>query len=385
MPAAVNRANPTRIAASLFADSYARQPGIAASAPGRVNLIGEHTDYNGGPVLPLALQRRTTVVAAPASRWEFVSDTDPTVEPRDIDEPMRHRWSDYLVGVVRELRQLGIDAGPAQMAVATTVPIGAGLSSSAALTVAATKSLSLLAGRRLTPAQVAEVAFRAEYHQVGVRCGRMDQTIAAHARSGCALLFDTASRALTHVAFPTRLWIVETGVSHQLTGGHLNERRRECEEASELLRARWPGLEHLAALPPAHLPQALKLLDATHGRRVRHVVTETARTRSAAAALASGNLSGLGDLLFAGHASLKNDYGSTIPEADFLVEAAARHGAYGARLSGAGWGGAVLVLGPTREDVRMVESMARDFREAFGRVPLSWSTRASAGVRSERV
>jgi galactokinase len=385
MPAALNRANPTRLATSLFADSYARQPGVAASAPGRVNLIGEHTDYNGGPVLPLALQRRTTVVAAPAPRWEFVSDTDPTVEPRDIDEPMRNRWSDYVVGVVRELRQIGVDTGPAQVAVATTVPIGAGLSSSAALTVSAAKALSLLAGRRLTPAQLAEVAFRAEYHQVGVRCGRMDQTIAAHARSGCALLFDTANGALTQVPFPGRLWIVETGVSHQLTGGELNARRRECEEALEALRARWPGLEHLAALPPAHLPQALKLLDASHGRRVRHVVTETARTRSAAAALASDNLSGLGDLLFAGHASLKNDFESTVPEADFLVEAAARHGAYGARLSGAGWGGAVLVLGPTREDARMVGSMARDFRAAFGRVPPSWSTRASAGVRSERV
>jgi len=289
------------------------------------------------------------------------------------------------VGVVRELRPLHAAPPGAELALATSLSLGAGLSSSAALTVATAKALSLLAGKRLSPAALVEVAFRAEYHQVGVRCGRMDQTIAAHAQRGSALFFETASGLLRPVPLPGRLWIVETGVSHRLTGGALNERRRECEEALAFCRDWRPGLAHLAQLSPRDLPEVERRLPPPLVPRVRHVVTETARTRSAADALTVGDLPTLGRLLVEGHESLRADYQSTIPEADFIVASAVEHGAFGARLTGAGWGGAVVVLAPAEREARIVAEIGSDFQRRYQRLPVTWSTRASRGVRRETI
>jgi galactokinase len=384
-PSSVSPVSSPRLATSLFTSGFATQPVVAASAPGRVNLIGEHTDYNGGPVLPLAIERRTAAAARVADRWAMVSDTQDSIEEVEVDGPMRRSWTDYIVGVVRELKALRAAPPGAELAVATTLPIGAGLSSSAALTVATAKALSLLAGKRLAPAQLAEVAFRAEYHQVGVRCGRMDQTIAAHGQPGTAILFETAAGTLHRVPFPGRIWIVETGLSHRLTGGSLNQRRKECEEALAFCREWRPGLQHLAQLSPADLPEMERRLPPPLVPRVRHVVTETARTRAAADALAAGDLVRVGGLLIEGHESLRLDYQSTIPEADFIVDSAVRHGAYGARLTGAGWGGAVIVLAPAESDRRIMAEVTGDFSSRFGRVPATWSTKASAGVRREPI
>ncbi|HET6837276.1 MAG TPA: galactokinase [Gemmatimonadales bacterium] len=384
-PSTANPVSSARLANSLFTSRFATRPSVTTSAPGRVNLIGEHTDYNGGPVLPVAIERRTAVAAQLADRWALSSDTDHTTQEVRIDDPIRHQWTDYIVGVVRELRPLRAVPPGAHIAVATTLPIGAGLSSSAALTVATAKALSLLAGKRLSPAALADVAFRAEYHQVGVRCGRMDQTIAAHGERGSALLFETADGTLQRVPFPGRLWVVETGLSHQLTGGSLNQRRRECEEALAFCRDWLPGLQHLAQLSPEDLPEMARRLPPPLVPRVRHVVTETARTRAAAAALTAGDLVQLGSLLVEGHESLRGEYQSTIPEADLIVESAVRHGAYGARLTGAGWGGAVVVLAPAQSDRRIVAEIAGDFQTRFGRLPETWSTRAAPGVRRETI
>jgi len=374
-----------RLATSLFTTSFASAPTVIASAPGRVNLIGEHTDYNGGPVLPVAVERRTAAAARVANRWLLVSDTEPGIQDVAIDAPMRRGWTDYVVGVVRELHSLHAAPAGAEIAVATTLPIGAGLSSSAALTVALARMLSLLAGRRLSPTQLVEVAFRAEYHQVGVRCGRMDQTIAAHGAPRTALLFDTATGALRQVPFPGRLWVIETGLSHQLTGGALNQRRRECEEALAFCREWRPALQHLAQLSPSDLPEMERRLPPPLVPRVRHVVTETARTRLAANALATRDLSRLGQLLVQSHGSLRDDYQSTSSEADFIVDCALEHGAYGARLTGAGWGGAVVLLAPQEREARIVAEIGGDFAARFGRHPSMWSTRASGGVRRETV
>jgi galactokinase len=383
--ASISPVSSARLASSLFQASFATRPTVAASAPGRVNLIGEHTDYNGGPVLPVAIERRTAAAVRVADEWRAVSATEPGIPSLDIDAPMRRGWTDYVVGVVRELRSLRAAPPGAEVAVATTVPIGAGLSSSAALTVAIAKALSLLAGRRLSPEELAEVAFRAEYHQVGVRCGRMDQTVAAHGERGSALLFETASRMLQRVPFPGRLWIVETGLSHRLTGGALNQRRRECEEALAFCREWRPGLSYLAQLSPADLPEMGRRLPPPLVPRVRHVVTETARTRTAAEALAAADLVKLGRLLLEGHESLRVDFESTVPEADLIVQSAVKHGAYGARLTGAGWGGAVVVLAPGKRDARIVAEIAGDFEARFGRLPETWSTRAAGGVRREAI
>jgi galactokinase len=384
-PFKLTNMSPARLATSLFTSSFATRPTVAVSAPGRVNLIGEHTDYNGGPVLPVALERRTAVAARAAQRWAFVSGTDNELHEIDIDAPMRRAWTDYVVGVVRELRRLHAAPPGADLALATSLPIGAGLSSSAALTVAVAKALSLLAGKRLSAAELVEVAFRAEYHQVGVRCGRMDQTIAAHAKPGSALFFDTGSGMLRPVPFPGRLWIVETGESHRLTGGALNERQRECEEALAFCREWRPGLAHLAGLSPGDLPEMERRLPPPLVPRVRHVVTETARTRRAAAALAAGDLPTIGRLLIEGHHSLRTDYESTIPEADLIVASAVEHGAYGARLTGAGWGGAVVVLAPAEREARIVAEIGSDFQRRYQRMPVTWSTRAARGVRRETI
>ncbi|HXE57483.1 MAG TPA: galactokinase family protein [Gemmatimonadales bacterium] len=374
-----------RAAVSLFLDTFGGPPLAGASAPGRVNLIGEHTDYNGGPVLPLAIQRRTAVVAGPSQTWEAVSALDGVVERIDPDGPMRKAWTDYLAGIVRVLRRLRAAPSAARLAVAGDVPIGAGLSSSASLLVAAAKALSLLAGRRLGPGDLAEAAYVAEHDEVGVRCGRMDQTIAAHARPGAAILFETATGTIRQVPVPGRVWILETGVSHKLSGGALNQRRRECEEALAILRAHGLRLEHLADLAPEDLPRAAAALPPPLVPRVRHVVTETARTRAAADLLARGDLAGLGRLLREGHESLRTDYQSTIPEADFLARVAVDKGAYGARLSGAGWGGALVMLAPAGREARVAAELQEAFRREFGRTLTLWATRAAGGVRAEGV
>jgi galactokinase len=383
MPISLKRLSSVRLGSSLFESSFSSRPAVAASAPGRVNLIGEHTDYNGGPVLPLAVERRTAVLAAREDGWFFVSALDGVVRGAEIEAPLRRDWTDYVVGVVRELRAVGAAPAGARIAVASTVPAGAGLSSSAALTVAAAKALSLLAGRRLTPAQLVDVAYRAEHDQVGVACGRMDQTIATHAARGTALLFETGTGAIQRVPFPGRLWVVETGVSHRLTGGELNQRRRECEAALAHCRRLWPGLPQLADLSTDDLRTVEAHLPADLAARVRHVVTETFRTRMAADSLGRGDLGQLGWLLLQGHESLRVDYRSTIPEADVIVELAMEHGAYGARLTGAGWGGALVVLAPEDRSARVMAEIARGFRERFGRAPEMWSTRAASGVRRE--
>jgi galactokinase len=381
-------ASPTaspREALALFQTHYSARPAVAASAPGRVNLIGEHIDYNGGPVFPLALKVRTTVAASVHDGWQFVSDLEPGVVRLDPAEPMRRAWTDYLVGVIRVLTRMNAAPQGARVAVASTVPVGAGLSSSAALCVAAAKTLSLLAGRRLTPIEIAETAYRAEHDEVGVKVGRMDQTVSACAKPGCALLFDTATGAMELVPMPAKVWIVESGVTHRLSGGDYNQRRRECEEAVAILREHRFDILALAELPPARLNDALVLLPPSLQKRVRHVVTETARTRLAATLLVRKDLVSFGKILVEGHESLRVDYQSTVEEADFLVNSAMKFGAYGARLTGGGWGGAVIMLLPPEREQRIIAEISAAFEGQYRRVPQAWWSRASSGVKREPV
>lgn len=376
---------PVRGAINLFGSSFAASPALAASAPGRVNLIGEHTDYNGGPVLPLALKVRTTVAAAPADGWHFVSAMEPGTVVVDPDAPMRQGWSDYVVGCIRVLRHMKAAPAGARIAIASDVPVGAGLSSSAALCVSTVKALSLLAGQRLSLDAIAEAAFRAEHYEVGVKCGRMDQTVSTFARSGSALLFETGTGTMKTVPMPSKVWVLETGVAHRLSGGELNQRRRECEEALAILREHRFPIGALAELPLDQLERALSLLPPPLTRRVRHVVTETARTRHAADLLLQRDMAGFGRMLVEGHESLRVDYQSTVPEADFMVEQAMGLGAYGARLTGAGWGGAVIMLCPVETERRIVASLGAAYEKQYGRQPAIWWSRASSGVRPERV
>ncbi|HEX2645873.1 MAG TPA: galactokinase, partial [Candidatus Dormibacteraeota bacterium] len=335
-------------ASRLFCQTFGVPPTVVASAPGRVNLIGEHTDYNGGPVLPVATRDRTVVAVGPGTDGllEVISSRDGELVRFDWREGRLAGWSAYVGGVMRELSMLEAlrTAGGARVAVSSAVPVGAGLASSAAMTVAAANALSVLAGARLAPRALAGVAFRAEHDHVGVRCGIMDQMNAALARSGHALLLECASLATRHIPIPGRLLLVDTGTRHELRTGALNKRRAECEAAVARLRVELPELVWLASWPSEWLARLKRALPEPLRSRAVHVVGETARTRFGAELLEHGQAKKFGELLYQSHESCRRLYECSAPELDLVVAAARRAGALGARLSGAGWGGAVVVL-----------------------------------------
>jgi len=374
---------PRQAGTVLFREVFGTAPGIGASAPGRVNLLGEHTDYNGGPVLPIALDRRTVVHARPAHGFRFVSALEPGVVERGIEEGPRGHWTDYLVGVLRELAALGIELQGADVAVASSVPAGAGLSSSAALTVSAATAFAALAGKRLGPEALVDVAWRAEAGYAGVRCGRMDQTIAVFGRPGKALEFDAATGDRRMVPFPGTVRMIDSGLRHALVAGEYEHRRIECEEALRRCQRIMPDMTSLAAIPVRALPRIGRALPKILARRVRHVVTETARVHEAVSALGRGRSMQFGALLYAGHESLRRDFESSCDEADAIVALARKAGATGARLTGGGWGGVVIVLAPERSADRVVMRIQEGFAKQYGRIPQQWSGKASNGVRIE--
>lgn len=379
-------------AIALFRSTFGAWPRVAASAPGRVNLIGEHTDYNGGPVLPIAIAARTTVAAGPADPGilELVSALDGRRERLEWRGSLPQGWGAYVTGVLRELAVLGAvppDAG-ARVAVASGVPAGAGLASSAALTVAAARALGALFHQdipRLTARQFAGVAYRAEHDHVGVRCGVMDQTVAALARPGHALLLECASLATRHVPVRGRFLLVDTGVRHELAASAFNQRRAECEAAVERLRLELPELLWLASWPAEWLPRLKRALREPLRSRALHVVSETARTRAAAQLLRQGRLRLFGKLLDESHESCRRLYECSAPELDLVVAVARRAGALGARLTGAGWGGAVIILTDGRRETGVVEAVRQAFRNAYGRDPEIMAVKASGGARRERI
>jgi len=366
-----------------------------------VNLIGEHTDYNGGPVLPIAIGARTTAVAGPGrggvgggGGGGSAPDTIEVVSARD-GLPLRIQWKGdlprgwgaYVAGVMRELWTLGVrlPEDSARIAVSSDVPVGAGLSSSAALTVATGRALALLAGARLAPRQLAAVAYRAEHDHVGVKCGVMDQTISALARPGHALLLECATLAVRQIPFRGRLLLVDTGMRHELGKSAYNERTRECRAALERLRVELPELIWLAAWPAGWLARLKRALPEPLRSRAVHVVSETARTRYGAQLLARGRMRTFGRLLYESHESLRRLYECSTPELDLVVAAARRAGAVGARLTGAGWGGAALVLVTPKQERVIAERIRRAFARAYEREPEITSVRASAGARRESV
>jgi galactokinase len=376
-----------RPAIDLFQKTFGTIPRAAASAPGRVNLIGEHTDYNGGPVLPIAIAQRTTAVIGPGADGdegvlEAVSTRDKQVVRVRWQEALPEGWAAYVAGVLRELWSLEVmpPNSSARVAVSSEVPIGAGLSSSAALAVAVAKALA----PNLKPRQIAGVAFRAEHDHVGVRCGVMDQTISALGKRDHALLFECASLEATQIPFDARLLLVDTGKRHDLATGGLNERRAECEEAVKRLKIELPELVWLASWPAEWLPRLKRALREPLRSRAVHVVSETARTRFAAQLLQQKKLRQFGKLLYESHESCRRLYECSSPELDTVVAAAKRAGALGARLTGAGWGGAAIVL-VNKTDKKTVPAIQRAFERAYDRsAPIS-EVHASAGAHTERL
>jgi galactokinase len=385
-------AGPFERARGLFKSAFGVGPTRAASAPGRVNLIGEHTDYNDGLVLPMALEQRTAVVlgAAEDGLWRFVSEQEParaeSMTASEMMDPARRGWTAYVRGVVAGFAASGHGAAPMRVAVASDVPLGGGLSSSAALEVAAATALEGALGVGLGAWEKVLLCQRAEHAFAGTPCGIMDQASAVLARAGHALLLDCRSRETTAVPLgggATAVLVMNSMVRHDLAGGEYARRKADCEAAVGALRgAGFGAVRALRDATPAmlgRLPPGSRLF-----RRARHVVSEIARTRAAAAALAEGDAAALGTLMDASHASLRDDYEVSCPELDVLVEAVrGRPGVHGARMTGGGFGGCVVALVDTRHAGAAGATAARLYAARTGLTPEWFITRGGRGAHAE--
>ena len=336
-----------------FREHYGRSPRLFR-APGRVNLIGEHTDYNGGFVLPMALDRETVVAAAAREGTRVVvhSLNENDSAEFDLASPgggRRGHWLDYVEGVAQALAGRGFALAGAELMILSDVPAGAGLSSSAALEISAGLALSALAGAEVDRVTLALAGQQAEHEYVGTMCGIMDQFVAAMARAGHALLIDCRTLEATPVPLDTRevaIVVCDTRVRHELATSEYNTRRQECERGVELLREFLPGITQLRDVSvedferyEAQLPEPIR-------RRCRHVVTEDERTLATVGALGANDFAGAGRLMYASHESLRRDYEVSSRELDHLVAIAESLGrtVFGARMTGGGFGGSTVNL-----------------------------------------
>jgi len=360
---------------------------VRARSPGRVNLIGEHTDYNGGLVLPAAIARDTRVGLRPRGDGRVRGRSrERGAAEAELDAPRAGDWLDYPRGVARALARAGwIPASGFDLEVETDLPEGAGLSSSAALEAATAVALLAAAGRELADRDRPELALlcqRAEVEFVGVPCGAMDQFAVLCGAPGAALRLDCASMQSRPVALPAGLAVLifDTGVERSLRAGAYAERRAECErariQAEAALRRTLGSLSEVSA---DELPALAHGLDPVALRRARHVVTENERVRAVEAALGDGDLAALGDALFSGHASLRDDFEVTCPESDALVaDSRDLPGCAGARMTGAGFGGCTVQLVRSADAERFARALAERFRARFGRTPRHWRTEVAA-------
>ena len=373
-----------------FERAFGRPAQLAARAPGRVSLIGEHTDYNDGLVLPCAIDRATLVLAAPRD--------DDTVRAVSLaqDAPAHFAlaalsragdWADYVRAPAFALREAGERVRGADLAIASDVPLGAGLSSSAALGVAVTLALAAVSQIALSPRAVADLAHRGENHFVGIGCGILDQYASALGERDRALRIDCRARSVTALPLPaSAVWLVaDSGAQRELARGGYRERVAEC--AAALAEAKRAGIAAPAAralrdLTPDALPALERALPETLLRRARHVITENARVDAFAAALGASDLGAAGALMRESHASLRFDYAVSTPALDLLCALGdAAPGCAGSRLTGAGFGGCTLHLAEIAAAEDVMRALEAGFAARFGRTPRVWRVRASDGAR----
>ena len=375
------------VVAAAFADRHGHNPVGIWAAPGRVNLIGEHTDYNDGFVMPFALAQRVTVAAAPRANdsWTVTSlNRNSTVSFARSDlVPGRSGWSAYVAGVVWALDQAGHHVPGAELVLTSDVPVGAGLSSSAALECAVLTALVELNALEIAPIDRAKLARRAENEFVGAPTGLMDQAASTLGTAGHALFFDCRSTEAEQVRLDLdgaglELLVLDTKTPHTHVDSEYATRRASCEEAARRLGV--PALRDVT-----DLDAALHALEQDEmRRRVRHVVTENARVLAAAEVLRAGRVADLGPLLDASHASMRDDFEITVPPVDLAVEAARAAGALGARMTGGGFGGCIIALLPTGHSPAVAERIAADFSAAGFGAPAGFVGVPSAGARRIR-
>jgi len=355
--------------------------GVAAwyRAPGRVNLIGDHTDYAEGLVLPMAIDHECTVTVGPASNGvvrahsrqvagEAVVPTDGQVDARVI-EP---RWAGFVAGAVQAIDARGASVPPLALDVSSTVPVGSGLSSSSALSVALTIAIADAADLRLSEDEIAVTALDAEVRATGVPGGLMDQLAAVHGVAGHALLIDCRDLAIQPIRIPEEVTVLvaHCGVARTLAGSAYADRRAATDKAAARL--------NLRSLRDATMRQV------EHDPRARHVVSENARVREFADALRTSDVSALGPLLLASHASLRADFEVSTPELDALVASFVDAGALGARLTGAGFGGCVVALAWRERTESVLTRVVDGYEDRTGRTTTPFVVRAADGATSSR-
>jgi galactokinase len=375
----------TASARTFFESTFGAGADRIASSPARVNLIGEHTDYNGGEVLPIGIDRRTYVAVRARTSGDdsrAVSATHGGVGSFSAARPVRSgQWWDYVAGVAHELSANGVEVPALDIAVVSDVPSGAGLSSSAAIAVATALAIGDLLGAPMSLQDAANVAWRAETGFVGVPCGIMDQFASALAQENSALHVWCDTMRTEHVRCDEHILVFDTGVSRGLRQSAFSTRREECARALAELQRRRPGLEQLAHATMADIDASD--LDDVLRKRATHVVSENERVRLAVAALArTGAIPG--ELLLASHASLRDLYECSSPELDWFVEHALGHpGVRGARLTGAGWGGCAIATGTSEALSAATKPLRAAYASQFSHAARSWLVRPAAGARIE--
>ncbi len=357
-------------------------------APGRVNLIGEHTDYNLGFVLPAAIDLEIRIAFVPTAdrRVELVSGATGERSGFDLDAigPRRGAWIDYPAGTAWALTEAGVPMRGLRGIIASSLPTASGLSSSAALELAAAWALTEAPGGGLEPLDLARICQRAENAYVGVNCGLMDQFASACGVEGDAVLLDCRSLDFQPIALPLAthtLVVVHTGSTRSLTTSQYNVRRAQCEAAAAALGAEDPAVRSLRDVTPAMLPRIRDLVGDDAFRRSRHVVTENGRVEETILALAAGDLAAVGRLWAASHASLRDDFEVVSPELDALVEiATAVPGVVAARMTGAGFGGCTINLAERGAVSALARRVMADYPARTGLTPRVYAVDAVAGA-----
>jgi len=373
-----------------FEKVYGGSPKWIAAAPGRVNVIGEHTDYNEGFVFPMAIERYTVLAAAPAptgSNLIRLRDvTGSHTATIDLAKPLqpapKGAWHNYPLGVIAGFAARGIRVPGFDAMLDSTVPMGGGLSSSAALEVATATLLELITGHTLDPVDKALLCQKAEHDYAGMPCGIMDQFISVMGKKDHILLLDCRSREtqLTPMSDPSvALLITNTNIKHELTGGEYAQRRSQCEEAARILGL--PSLRHATAEGVESAKP--KMSDVVY-RRARHVVSEIERTVFAAEGVRASNWPTVGQLMYASHSSLRDDYEVSCPELDAVVEIAQdlglKGGVYGCRMTGGGFGGCTVALVQSNKIQAISDHIATEYEKRTGIKPTLFVSRPADGA-----
>lgn len=369
-----------------FSAAFGRQPDGVWQAPGRVNLIGEHTDYNEGFVLPFAIDRtaRVAVAVRPDSTVRMLSTYGDqgmtTADTAGLESGTARGWTKYPLGVIWSLQQRGIDVPGLDLLLDSDVPLGAGLSSSHAIECAVISALNDLTGAGMGPEDMVLATQRAENDFVGAPTGIMDQSASLRASKGHAVFLDCRDQSVQLVPFEAEaaglvLLVIDTKVSHSHADGGYASRRASCELGAEVL-----GVKALRDIAPGDLEEASGLLDEVTFRRVRHVVTENDRVLQTVELLGQQGPSAIGSLLDASHASMRDDFEISCPELDLAVESSRANGAIGARMTGGGFGGAAIALTPVSGEQRVRDAVVRAFAEAGYTAPDIFTVTPAAGA-----